>query len=156
MLFTVRSTLAMPPAVVGDLLSEAWRAWPNETGGVLLGISGARGSVVRAVIGPGPAAEHARMSFLPDTDWQRAEVARLWTTAPELEYLGDWHTHPGGSPGLSALDRKTLRSIAEYPDARQPRPVMLVLALSDDGGVRSRAERWARDRSEGVRIEVRD
>lgn len=87
-------------------------------------------------------------------DWQAHEVARLWEVDNRLEYLGDWHTHPNGSPGLSALDREAMRTIAAYPAARQVRPMMLVLALAVDGAVRLRAERRAQGRIESLRIRV--
>src|SRR3546814_7384631 len=41
-------------------------------------------------------------------------------------YLGDWHTHPDGTDVLSRADKATLRRIARTPDARAPRPVMLI------------------------------
>ena len=42
-------------------------------------------------------------------------------------YLGDWHTHPGGSPTLSFRDRKTLKQIARWKPARSITPVMVIL-----------------------------
>lgn len=45
-----------------------------------------------------------------------------------MTYLGDWHTHPNGSPALSRKDLRTLRRIARHPAARISQPVMAVLA----------------------------
>ena len=110
-------------------------AFPDETGGVLLGhrtSEDAPGATVQHVVGPGPAAVHEPRRFEPDHDWQAAQVAELWTRDESLEYLGDWHTHPGGSATLSPLDKDALRVIAAATDARQAIPVRLIVALHPD------------------------
>jgi integrative and conjugative element protein (TIGR02256 family) len=104
---------------------------PAETGGVLLGYWVEEGGepVVTHAIGPGPEAVHERTRFIPDDEYQYAEIARLYReSGRRLSYLGDWHTHPGGAAYLSRNDRATLRRIASYAAARAPRPVMLILA----------------------------
>lgn len=132
-------TLALTHAGLSDLLTEAWARWPNETGGVLLGRPSDRadhGAVVLHVVGPGPNARHDRYGFEPDAEWQAAQVADLWAADPTLEYLGDWHTHPGGTTRFSELDQAAARTIASAPMARQPRPLMLVAALQKDVSIR--------------------
>lgn len=104
---------------------------PSETGGVLLGYwrSDKRTGVITDVVGPGPAAVHGRDFFEPDAKYQSAEIARIYELSGRITtYLGDWHTHPGGSTGLSAQDRRTLRTIAASPAARAPTPLMGILA----------------------------
>jgi len=91
---------------------------PLEAGGLLLGwTDDATGdAVVAAIVGPGPAAKHGRTSFLPDHDWQRAELARRHAGSGRVHvYLGDWHTHPSGSGRPSGRDRGTLALIAAAP-----------------------------------------
>ena len=149
-----RPRLLIPAAVMGELLTEAWRTWPNETGGVLLGVSRPSELRLTAAIGPGPNASHHPGAFAPDSAWQAQQVAETWKENHTLEYLGDWHTHPGGSPTLSALDRDALHSIADFPAAQQPRPVMLVLALAPDGSIRVAAERLVNRRTVAVIIDI--
>lgn len=127
-----QGTLSIGPTGFADLHRTAWASYPDETGGVLLGHrmpSDGLGSSVRHVVGPGPAAVHEPRRFRPDHDWQAAQVAELWARDQSLEYLGDWHTHPGGSTTLSPLDKAALRVIAAAPDANQTSPVMLIVAL---------------------------
>lgn len=150
----MRGTLILAPSVVRALLDEAWSAWPEETGGVLLGTVSRAGVHVTEVVGPGPGAVHRTTSFEPDADWQAQQVARLWAAGQQLTYLGDWHTHPNGSTALSALDRGAMRTIAASPDAQQTRPVMLVLGLAADGGVRVRAERLMNGRTHTLSLRV--
>jgi integrative and conjugative element protein (TIGR02256 family) len=116
--------------VHASLLVQAAEHAPNETGGILLGyrVSPAE-IVITDAIGPGPDADHRRTGFDPDADWQAAELARRYdATNRRVHYLGDWHTHPGGTSTLSRTDRRTLREIARHRDARCPHPVMAVLA----------------------------
>lgn len=112
---------------------EADRAAPKETGGLLLGYRHSpQEVVVSAIVGPGPRARHGIRSFEPDAEWQRAEVALRYEAAGRrLHYLGDWHTHPGGIPTLSRLDRSTLHQTARYGPARCPLPVMAVFGGGD-------------------------
>jgi integrative and conjugative element protein (TIGR02256 family) len=116
--------------VLKGLYGQGWDAYPNETGGVLLGHSNGLDMVVSHVIGPGPGATHEPTRFEPDHEWQAERVAELWIRDPSLEYLGDWHTHPGGSATPSKLDKSALEVIAGSADAQQPRPVMVILGLS--------------------------
>ncbi|MDT0275541.1 Mov34/MPN/PAD-1 family protein [Blastococcus goldschmidtiae] len=117
-------------AALEEALREAQRAFPLETGGLLLGWSTCPGSVViTQVIGPGPDATHRSTSFTPDAAWQEAQLADAYEQAGRrLQYLGDWHTHPRGTARLSSTDRATLRRIAAHADARAPYPVMALLA----------------------------
>ena len=117
-------------AALEEALREAQRAYPLETGGLLLGWTTGPGAVVISqVIGPGPRATHRATSFAPDVAWQERQLADAYERAGRrLQYLGDWHTHPRGTIRLSGTDRATLRRIARHPDARAPHPVMAVLA----------------------------
>lgn len=111
-----------------EMLREAGSRFPMETGGVLLGVATSSDVWIDMIIGPGPASQHSATRFVPDADFQQREVARIYeASGRRVEYLGDWHTHPGGSAALSWTDHRTLRRIALDPDARQARPLMLIL-----------------------------
>jgi integrative and conjugative element protein (TIGR02256 family) len=131
-----RHVLRLPAAILGDILSEACRTWPLETGGVLLGDDQPDGTRARLTVGPGPGAMHRRRAFEPDQPWQARRTAEAWAEDPSLRYLGDWHTHPDGTARLSQDDVAALRLIASSPAALQPAPIMLVAAVARDGTVR--------------------
>lgn len=119
------------PRIALAMTAEASRAFPRETGGILIGYGDERSSqsVVRACIGPGPRAVHGRSHFLPDHAYHEREVARLYAESGRVwSYLGDWHTHPCGGASLSWKDRHTLARIARSAEARAPRPLMVLLA----------------------------
>lgn len=117
--------------VLAGLIAEAEQKSPNETGGILLGYRAPATSepVVTAWIGPGPNAIHESDRFAPDHHFQSDKLAQLYAQSRRtLNYLGDWHTHPGGAGYLSQKDKAVLRQIATHRRARAPRPLMLILA----------------------------
>lgn len=130
---------------VKELLSEALRTFPLETGGILMGFESGWQLVVTAVIGPGPGAVHRRRSFIPDAEWQSARVAEVYAQSGRTEqYLGDWHTHPRGSTRASLTDYFAARTIARHAPARCPRPLMLILGVAGVDGFDLAAYRWRR------------
>ena len=134
-----KTHLYVPTSVLAAIYQEGWTHCPLETGGILLGHQQGTRIQITHTIGPGPKASHERYGFTPDDTWQAEQTARIWSAHPETQYLGDWHTHPGGRPRPSPLDQKTLRTIADHAPARQPTPVMLILALNTDGTTDTRA-----------------
>lgn len=109
--------------------SAADNAFPNETGGLLMGWVYADGIEVTTVIGAGPGAIMSPRSFTPDRDWQYEQIDRLfYDTNGAIRYLGEWHSHPSASTGLSGLDRSLLRDIAATPASQCQTPVMGILA----------------------------
>lgn len=126
-------------ACIRDMLVEANRMSPKETGGVVLGYHAEGSVVVSAMIGPGPGAKHGRFHFIPDHDYHVKEVARIYRESKRtITYLGDWHSHPWGGGSPSWRDEKTLERIASFPAARIDRPVMLIVS----GGLPWRLSVW--------------
>ncbi|MBT2189182.1 Mov34/MPN/PAD-1 family protein [Sphingobium nicotianae] len=106
--------------------------YPVETGGVLLGWRDGEDRIVTGLTGPGPRALHGRHTFLPDHRWQVAQIEQAFAASSgDLDYLGDWHTHPDGIASMSEMDRKTLARI----ERRVRSPLMLIAAGA--------AESWA-------------
>lgn len=150
-----RLELRIGRALFGEVATLAAASYPYETGGIILGRETDHACTVSEVIGPGPSAEHRRASFDPDHGWQVAEVARLWRDQKgKITYLGDWHSHPGGAPRPSPLDREVLRLIADTDDARCTAPVMLIAAVGARGIVESRAYQWRQGRISRMRVMV--
>ncbi len=116
-----------------SLEREASSRAPNESGGVLLGYwADPHQVVVTNAVGPGPRASHTRTHFRPDYAYQENEIARVYTASGfRLTYLGDWHSHPGGAPHMSAKDRQTLKRIASFEPARAPKALLAILAGLD-------------------------
>lgn len=127
----------MSKAAFASMRREADRLFPRETGGILLGYRADGQTVVTAIIGPGPKADHQVDGFRPDYDFQEAEIARRYAASQRREtYLGDWHSHPGADDAqMSFKDRITLSRIARFGPARAPEPLMAIL-FGEPGGWR--------------------
>jgi integrative and conjugative element protein (TIGR02256 family) len=123
-----RRTIVIDRVLAHEVLAEAARFVPRETGGVLLGVHDRTSRVyaVTDLVAAGPGARRQRDRFAPDGAWQRARIAeRYEASGRTLSYLGDWHSHPSGN-GPSDLDRLTARRIASTPEARCPHPIFLI------------------------------
>lgn len=119
--------------VLAFMAEEFQRAYPNETGGVLVGyLVGSKDVVITHVIGPGPLAIHSDSRFVPDWSYHELEIARLYEESGRLHtYLGDWHSHPNSSTRLSPTDRRTLSKIAKHTDARITTPLMAIVGQAE-------------------------
>lgn len=106
------------------MCSEATSRLPLESGGLLLGWRTGRDRVVISILGPGPHALHGRYQFIPDHTWQVSELRRIFTeTSGDVDYLGDWHSHPNGEPAMSSEDHSTLHRISKCV----AEPLMLII-----------------------------
>lgn len=130
---TLNMSFWLSKELLAEMATEASQWSPLETGGVLMGyISASNEIVVTAIVHAGPAARRTRTSFRPDPRFQADGIARQYEASGRQDsYLGDWHTHPGGSPRMSWRDRRTLQHIAEYGPARIADPVMVILHGED-------------------------
>lgn len=128
---------------LAEITSLAEQYAPLETGGVLLGWRKGPDRIVAAVVGPGPRALHGRHMFLPDHAWQLTQIDQAFAgTGGDLDYLGDWHTHPDGAAELSALDRTTLQKLGR----RTVDAVMAIAAPTGEEGWTLAAWRQPRGR----------
>jgi len=84
------------------------RFWHREAGGQLFARIDGHRIVVCEATGPKPEDKRGRTFFEPDRRSEQAEIDTLF--ARDLHYVGDWHTHPEGSPTPSARDHVTMAS----------------------------------------------
>lgn len=129
---TVKAWFSEP--VIKCMLVEADRVFPLETGGVMMGYwpESNDAVVICHASGPDPHAVHTEHAFIPDSEYQESEIARLYEESGRVHtYLGDWHTHPREDVYLSPKDERALRKIAGHAEARAPMPIMAVLGGGD-------------------------
>lgn len=92
-----------------DLLALLKEAAPAETGGLLVGFVSFKTRTVyvtRALPAP-PDSAGSTGEFVRGVEGVPEELARIAErTGGVLHYVGDWHSHPGGSPNLSRTDKK--------------------------------------------------
>lgn len=115
---------------VTKVAGEAGRA---ETGGILIGEYLGDGSAVRI---------HEVTAMPVDSSFRRSWFKRgrkgleailqdRWERG--LHYVGEWHSHPGGSPDPSGSDIAAMQKIAGDPLYRCQSPVLLIVGGSPPG-----------------------
>jgi hypothetical protein len=91
----------------------------HETGGRILGTYRDEASQlhvdVRALIDSGPRAQRSAVSFFQDGDYQENVFRQIEARHPEIEHLGNWHTHHmNGLQHLSSGDLATYQRIVNH------------------------------------------
>lgn len=75
-----------------------------ETGGILLGTDSPEcGPMVLMAGLPGPNAIHRPQFFSRDTEYAQRLANDAWGRSG-AQWIGEWHTHPGGQPSPSGAD----------------------------------------------------
>jgi len=91
----------------------------DETGGRIVGYYHQSGNKLNikacGFIGPGPSARRSPTSFFQDGDYQEAVFRKIEAEHPEIEHLGNWHTHHvNGLATLSSGDVDTYERIVNH------------------------------------------
>jgi integrative and conjugative element protein (TIGR02256 family) len=114
---------------------ESQRRYPHETGGILIGSVEADWLNVTHVVGPGLQAHHGLRRFVRDGDYAQQELdARYIASEGQLDYVGEWHSHPLPS-GPSPQDRTSLIWISMNAAYQQEHPVLILCQ-------RARSKQW--------------
>src|SRR6266487_882730 len=90
-----------------------------ETGGRIIGTYHKKGPHYEiealGVIGAGPNAQRTATSFFQDGEYQETVFRSLEQKHPEIEHLGNWHTHHvNGLQTLSSGDKATYKRIVNH------------------------------------------
>ena len=107
--------------VLKTIFDECDRYDNSETGGRILGTferndAGTLQVKVSGVIDAGPNSRRSSSSFFNDGDYQAKLFRRIEHSYPDIEHLGNWHTHHvNGYPTLSNGDISTYRRIVNHP-----------------------------------------
>ena len=113
-------TVSVRAKALESIFDDCDRFDHDETGGRIVGIfrrtpDGSLHIDVSGVIDAGPKARRSPTSFFQDGDYQAQMFRQLETTHPEIEHLGNWHTHHvNGYPKLSGGDIRTYRRIVNH------------------------------------------
>lgn len=111
---------------ITHIISESASHFPNETGGLLVGKVENDYLLVRFATGPGPAAQHAPALFKRDGDFSQTILDTLVKNSDgELDYMGEWHSHPFKAPP-SQIDLESMKWIAASEEYAIKQPAMLL------------------------------
>ena len=123
-----RFGLHVPAAEVARMLDVCRRAFPRETGGILIGVynESLNCADVTTATGPGRDARAGRTWFERGVAGLQ-EILRSYWRERRGFYLGEWHFHPGAPPFPSPTDERSLREFASSPLYHCPEPVLLII-----------------------------
>lgn len=116
-----------------------------ETGGILVGRF--EGEVARPIISGclGPPPDSVARSHFFERGTEGVDEYLRESFHDGSQYLGEWHSHPNGSPKMSGRDRVTMQGIALRATYEMPEPILMIIAGSATNGWQYgtwRAKRW--------------
>lgn len=113
--------LVLPEAALATIFDECDRFNQDETGGRVIGtVSEHHGQItlrVSGIIESGPGAQRTQVSFFQDGAHQERVFRQIEESHPEIEHLGNWHTHHvNGLSRLSSGDVETYTRTVNHPN----------------------------------------
>jgi proteasome lid subunit RPN8/RPN11 len=123
-----QAKLGLKLIVTGECLEQIERLtllhYPKEFGGVLVGNYSDDGTcaIISRILVP-TTYKNSPTSFTPDPHCINRQLRQL---PEQLQYLGDWHSHPDGPGQPSATDKATIAKLAAHPDVRTRSPLLLI------------------------------
>src|SRR5580704_631768 len=112
-------TISFPRKAMEAVFNECDKYDLDETGGRIIGTYQKKGKhyeiSVLGIIDPGPNARRSPTSFFQDGEYQERVFREVEREHPDLEHLGNWHTHHvNGLATLSSGDRATYQRIVNH------------------------------------------
>ena len=109
------------------MIKTSQMAMRNETGGILIGYIKADGSaVIREATGKPRGSRFTSWTFLRKNDGLKPLLKERWIR--NEHYLGEWHSHPGGTSTPSEQDRATMVAIASDEAYQCLAPILVIVA----------------------------
>jgi len=117
--------LLMPKAALETVFDECDGFEQDETGGRVIGTfeeqRGKLGIRVTGIIEAGPQARRSSVSFFQDGEYQEEVFRKIESHVPEIEHLGNWHTHHvNGLQNLSGGDIETYYRTVNHRNHHAP------------------------------------
>ena len=133
----VRVQVFLPRAALTAIFDHCDRFDRDETGGRTIGTlieeNGDLTINVTGIIEAGPQAQRTSTFFLQDGKYQEAVFRDVETRNPEIEHLGNWHTHHvNGYPTLSGGDISTYHRIVNHHNHNIPFFYALLVTAKND------------------------
>jgi len=123
---TIVQAIRLAASAAEAMRAESQQRYPRETGGILIGSVEADCLHVIHVVGPGPHAHHGVRRFVRDGNYaQQALDAHYIASVGQLDYIGEWHSHPL-QVGPSQQDRASLAWISANEAYHQEHPVLII------------------------------
>jgi len=117
----------LPDGILDQVKEFIVQHYPNECGGVFVGKINGDIAAIEEMMVP------KKFRSTPVFFSRIAGVINKWLlqifkkSKGETIYLGEWHSHPNGSPYPSSTDFNSMKKIAQNTDVRIETPLLLIV-----------------------------
>ena len=134
-----------------SLSKKAEAGCPNESGGLLVGKYSTDNKTVIVTNAVTPTKEITTpTSYTRKTDNMESVWKELYEEG--LQYVGEWHSHPKGSPQYSTEDLNAMRGIYADENITISKPLLLILGVKDGEYCKNAAYIYNRDKDELIKF----
>lgn len=107
--------------------------YPNEYGGLLVGrySDDFKSVFIEETVLP-KEFRSSRFKFERGVKGLKKVLHDFFKQTPSLSYVGEWHTHPDGTPIPSITDVAALKTIAQHDEVYIENPVLLIIGISKE------------------------
>lgn len=120
--------IELPETIFRDVQKQVDKFYPNECGGIFIGkvINDSTATIEKMVLPK--KFSSTPVYFVRLTGFINKLLKNIFTKYNgEVIYLGEWHSHPNGSPTPSATDLNAMQEISINPDIRIQTPLLLIV-----------------------------
>lgn len=116
------------PTCMSVIRAESRKARGIETGGPLVGYLAENGAlIVTGAAGPGPRGRCEQYAVMIDGEYAQKFCDRAHhESCGRIDYVGDWHKHPGFSLSPSTHDVSAIKTMAEFEYSPTRYPISLI------------------------------
>jgi hypothetical protein len=153
-------SISIARGALESIFDECDRYDADETGGRLLGTyrhqHGRYEIEVKGVLEPGPNAQRSPVYFLQDGEYQETLFRSIEANHPDIEHLGNWHTHHvNGLSTLSGGDKTTyFKTVNHEKHNTDFFYALLVVAKNRDGNPRYSIKHFVFRRNDDTIYEI--
>lgn len=121
-----KSTIHIPKSILREIEEIISFHYPKEFGGVFIGFKSELGFIITDILVPDKYV-NARAIFVrhPGTLNERLEEIHKLSNG-EIQYLGEWHSHPDGPTSPSITDIKAMKEIAQNNKINIDKPLLMI------------------------------
>lgn len=105
-----------------------------ETGGLLFGERDDAAKIiwVTEILGPPPDSQAAASHFVCGVEGTNdANDEKTRRSRGSVQYVGMWHTHPGGSPAFSGTDLEGMSQLMDDKSLSTPKPLLMIVGTPE-------------------------
>lgn len=124
----LRLIISIEQNTLDDLFAIGKQHFPNEFGGFLIGYYSDDKKQLHITDHILPIKYKGTPTlFERESISTTSELQRFYAMNPQKYYVGEWHTHPHGSPSPSITDFRAMKEISEDAEVAIKNPVLIII-----------------------------